>query len=157
MADPLDVGKVSNHLKLVPVYVEEIALIASAEEDMDRPFDDLRVIEALPLVTYDEGEYVFGVWFQELYGTQPTTTSSVHHFEELEEVVEMVALGRGFSVVPLDAAQRALDEGRVQVVRPGGRNCFNRAYLVLRAGAFVRQELHELVQALRKASSAPIE
>jgi len=94
-------GKVSSSLKLEPVYIEELALIVPPAGPTADAVQELEAFESLPLITYDESDYVFGAWFQKVYRAQPAATSSVHHFEELEEVVEMVALGRGSSVVPL--------------------------------------------------------
>jgi hypothetical protein len=63
-------------------------------------------------VTHLEGDYVFGRWFDATFGAHPTATTSVHHFDELEEVVAMVGLGYGASVVPLDAARPPSCGGR---------------------------------------------
>jgi len=153
--------KVSNYLAFRPVYDEELVLIAApgmlraeqARGDLAR-LDGYR---SLPFVTYLEGDYVFGRWFDAMFGAQPTATTSVHHFDELEEVVAMVGLGYGASVVPLDAAKPAIARRAVRVVRPvRGRRCINQVFAVTRAGAFIRREVDELLDALcGRAPGAP--
>jgi DNA-binding transcriptional LysR family regulator len=146
--------KVSNYLRFIQAYVEEVALIGPIDETPPiANFAEPETYESLPLITYDESDFVFGRWFQTLFGAQPRATRRVHHFEELEEVVETVVLGRGFSVVPLDAAKAAEQAGRLRVLRPTGRRCLNQEYIVVRAGAFIRDEVHALVAELRAASA----
>lgn len=145
--------KVSNYLAFRVVYNEELVLIAAPAmiraERARRDLTRLDAYESLPFVTYLEGDYVFGRWFDANFGAQPAATISVHHFDELEEVVAMVALGHGASVVPLDAARAAVDRRAVRIVRPvRGRRCLNRVFAVTRAGAFVRREFEDLISAL---------
>lgn len=153
--------KVSNHLAFHPLRDEELVLIAApsfleGEEARDR-LDRLETYERLPFVTYLEGDYVFGRWFDAHFGAQPRRTTSVHHFDELEEVVAAVAHGCGASVVPLDATRAAAERGAVRVVRPvRGRRCANRVFAVTRAGSAVRAELDGVLAALgREARRAP--
>ena len=67
---------------------EELVLIAQAKSPYGATVtaDDLPL---LPFVTYDESEYVFGKWMRTCLGVQ-TAVRSVAHFEELEEVMELV-------------------------------------------------------------------
>lgn len=149
--------KVSNHLAFQPLRDEELVLIAApslvrgpiAKLDLSR----LASYARLPFVTYLEGDYVFGRWFESLFGAQPTRTVSVHQFDELEEVVAAVALGSGASVVPLDSVRHAAKQGRVRVLRPvRGRRCTNKVFAVTRAGAVVRPELAAVVDALARGA-----
>lgn len=140
--------KVSSYLEVREICREELVLLAPAEGPPEsspaRPAD----LEPLPFVTYVESGYVFGTWFEHHFGRQPSRIRSVHHYEELEEVVAMVALGRGLSMVPLDCAGEALDEGRVRVVQPEGPPCLNPVHAVTRSGGVVREEAEAIVRAV---------
>lgn len=145
--------KVSNHLAFRALRREELVLIvapslmrrALARRDLSR----LTTYRTVPFVTYLEGDYVFGRWFDAHFGHQPERTTSVHHFDELEEVVHAVALGCGASIVPLDSAAVAVAERRVRVVRPvRGRRCTNQVFAVTRAGATLRPELGAVLDSL---------
>jgi DNA-binding transcriptional LysR family regulator len=136
----------SNYLSFHPLYDEELALVVAAGSP-DLALARLEQFEALPFVTYTEGEYVFGRWFDSVFGEQPRTTVSARHFDELEEVLDAVALGVGASIVPLDAAAPAIAAGRLRAVRPvAERRCLNRVYRVTRPGAYLRPELWQVVE-----------
>jgi DNA-binding transcriptional LysR family regulator len=148
-------AKVSNYLTFHPVYDEELVLIAAPAmlraERGRRDLGRLAAYESLPFVTYLEGDYVFGRWFDAIFGAQPAATTSVHQFDELEEVVATVALGHGASVVPLDCARGAIARRQVRVVRPArAKRCVNRVFAVTRAGTFLRREFEDLLTALRR-------
>ncbi len=145
--------KVSNHLVFRPLRDEELVLIAAPSfvrrELARRDLDRIETYESLPFVTYLEGDYVFGRWFDAYFGAQPARTSSVHHFDELEEVIAAVAWGTGASVVPLDSVRAAVRRRAVSVIRPvRRRRCVNQVFAVTRAGAFVRPEVEEVVTRL---------
>lgn len=141
--------KVSSYLHVREICREELVLIAPAEGPPEGPPFGPGDLERLPFVTYVESGYVFGTWFEHHFGLQPSRIRSVHHYEELEEVVAMVALGQGLSVVPLDCAGQALDQGRIRVVRPPDRPpCLNPVHAVTRSGAFVREETEAILRSL---------
>lgn len=120
-----------------------------------RTLGRLETYETVPFVTYLEGDYVFGRWFDAHFGAQPARTSSVHHFDELEEMVATVALGSGASVVPLDSVRAALSRREVRLVRPiRGRCCVNQVFAVTRAGAFVRPEIEAVLAELGREKPA---
>lgn len=151
--------KVSNYLAFRPLRQEELVLIAApalvrgalAGRDLRR----LAAYETVPFVTYLEGDYVFGRWFEAHFGAQPARTAGVHHFDELEEVIAMVAAGSGVSIVPLDAARVAITRRQVRAIRPlRGRRCVNQVFAVTRAGGFLRPELERVLAAL--SQTAPV-
>ncbi len=147
--------KVSNYLRFHPAHMEELVLIAAPAFRAPRGgLARLETYEKLPFVTYEEGDYVFGKWFQVLFGAQPAATSSVLHFEELEEVVEMVRLNRGLSIVPKDAAAAAARRREIRILRPLGRRCPNAVFLVTRAGGYIRPEMRLVIEALRRRCGA---
>lgn len=145
--------KVSNQLAFRHLRDEEIVLIATpslvksrgALRDLAR----LETYETLPFVTYLEGDYVFGKWFDSNFGAQPARATSVHHFDELEEVIATVALGSGASIVPLDSARAAAARKEVRVIRPvKGRRCVNRVFAVTRPGSVPRPEIESVLASL---------
>ena len=142
---------VSSRLTTSAVWREELVLLAprgAAGRRVPRTVDDFA---ELTFVTYDEYEYVFGKWFETLFGRQPRSLHSAYHFEELEEVVSTVAAGRGWSIVPDHCAARAVAERRAVAVRHprAGRRVRNLIYVVTRAGAPEHPAVAHIVKALR--------
>lgn len=142
--------RVSNALRYEPVYDEELVLVGSpelVEEAGCRGLDRLETLEEAPFVTYEESDYVFGRWFDAAFGVQPSRLTSGSHFTELEEVLDFVARGVGFSIVPRDAAEGAASRGEVEILYAGsGEPCFNQVFLVTRAGSEVRDRLRRVVE-----------
>lgn len=145
--------RMSNRLRYLPVYREELALIAApallrrlGKLQLER----LETYERIPFVTYQEGDYVLGRWFEAALGEQPGLINSVASFSELEEVIELVKRGEGFSVVPRDAAAGEISARKVQVLYPSrGERCLNQVYRAVRAGSEVGAELEELTRIIR--------
>ena len=95
----------SHRIAATPVWREELVMIGPpGTRALPRRLDDL---EELVFVTYDESEYVFGKWFERVYGRPPRVLRSELEFEELEEVVSTVAAGRGWVIIPSCASPRA--------------------------------------------------
>jgi DNA-binding transcriptional LysR family regulator len=86
----------------------------------------------LRFVTYDEYEYVFLHWFNHHGIALPQPWLRSDHCEELEEALEAVANGRGWSVVPVDAARSRTFAGRLAVHGIGPTTCANTIYLAAR-------------------------
>lgn len=105
-------------------------------------------IAKLPFVTYEEFDYVFFRWFESQQLPLPARWRRSDHFDELEEALESVAQGRGWSVVPLDAALGSAYRSRVRVHR-WGRPCLNVVHLIGR-----EQELRSEDAGLLRAASA---
>ena len=143
---------VSNRLRYRAVYDEELVLItAASKKRITKRSLDLAALEEAAFVTYQEGDYVFGRWFEANFGEQPTTVRSVAHFSELEEVIAMVRRGAGWSIVPRDSAGAAVERGEIEIVYAGSATpCINQVYLVIRSGSVVRRDLQELTSVLRK-------
>ena len=144
---------VSNRLRYRVVYDEELVLVgaASRKRAPKRVLDSLGSFEDAPFVTYQEGDYVFGRWFEANFGEQPATVRSVAHFSELEEVIEMVRRGAGWSIVPRDSVRAAAARGEIDIVYAGrGAPCINQVYMVVRAGSVVRHDVQELASVLRR-------
>ncbi|MEJ2151713.1 MAG: LysR family transcriptional regulator [Gemmatimonadota bacterium] len=146
-------AKPSTLLRFDVVYIEEAVLVAGTESAIDPvALHDPDALGSLRFITYEESDYVFGAWFDSVFGSQPRTISSVHHFEELEEVVEMVALGKGLSILPSDAVLSAVEVGRVQIVRPNDQRCVNDVFAVSRRGRLETPATKQLIERLRGTS-----
>ena len=139
---------VSSRLVTTAVWREELVLLAPASVPERRAPTRLDAFEALPFVTYDESEYVFGKWFEGVFGRQPRSLRSLYHFEELEEVVCTVAAGRGWSIVPDHCAAAAAHQGSVVVLRHARRRVANLIYAVTRAQAPDHPGAAQIVAAL---------
>lgn len=142
--------RVSSLFEVTPLVDEELVLIAQTKSPHPATVtaDDLPL---LPFVTYDESEYVFGKWMRSCLGVQ-TAVRSVAHFEELEEVMELVRRGRGVSIVPDHCARHLIDRKAVRVIRARGRKrAINRLHAVTRTGASRPPVLERLLAALRLA------
>lgn len=137
-------GRVDLGVSYRPLVGEGIASRAVASEDIvlvgppgstapDDPAD-------LRFVTYDEYEYVFLHWFNHHHIPLPQPWRRSDHCEELEETLESVANGRGWSVVPADAARSRAFEARVAIHAFGTEACANAIYLVTRERDLDRPE-----------------
>jgi len=147
---------VSNRLRYRAVYDEELVLIAAPKKRGAKgpALDRLEAFEDAPFVTYQEGDYVFGRWFESSFGDQPSTVRSVAHFSELEEVIDFVRRGAGMSIVPRDSAEAARARGEVDVLYAGRATpCINQVYMVVRSGSVVRREVQELATTLKQRSA----
>lgn len=153
---------VSSRLTTAAVWREEIVLLAprgTPPRQLPRTVD---AFAELTFVTYDEYEYVFGKWFETVFGRQPRSLRGGYHFEELEEVVSTVAAGRGWSIVPDHCAARAARERRAVVLRPRrDRRVHNTIYVVTRAGAPDHPGVAHIIDALQtadrlRASARPV-
>ena len=150
---------VSNRLRYRPVYDEELVLIVASGNK--KPWkagalDRLATFEEIPFVTYHEGDYVFGRWFEANFGEQPSTIRSSAHFSELEEVVDFVRRGAGVSIVPRDSVEAARDRGEIDIVYAGrAAPCVNQVYMVVRSGSVVRREVRELASILSAPRGQP--
>jgi len=151
--------RVSSALSYLPVYDEELVLVGSparCAEARAGGLDRLAALEALPFVTYEECEYVFGRWFERSFGAQPARLTSASHFTELEEVLDFVERGIGLSIVPRDSAADAIARSALEVLYAGaGEPCFNQVYLATRAGSGIRPRLQRLVDLIGGGVSRP--
>ncbi len=150
--------RITNHLRYRPVYDEELVLI-SATRRRGRKAPDLSTLDAFertPFVTYQEGDYVFGRWFDATFADQPATLQSVAHFSELEEVIDFVRRGAGLSIVPRDAVRAAYERGEVEIMYTGrGAPCLNQVYMVVRSGSTITRDIQQLVGVLRAMPVSP--
>jgi DNA-binding transcriptional LysR family regulator len=111
-----------------PIAREELVLAVSTR--MAVP-EDLDGLARTAFATYDEYEFVFGHWFETVFGTQPDALRRLDHAGEIEEAMESCAAGRGAIIAPLDLVQSAGWRDRVRIVRPAGRPaCFNTLHLL---------------------------
>ncbi len=133
----LETGRVALGVSYRPLVTSGIASALLGEEELAlvgpksrRSAPAPEDIPRLPFVTYEEFDYVFFRWFEANAIPLPQPWHRVDHFEELEEALESVANGRGWSVVPLDSALGRAYGSRVQAHRLRGRVCTNEIHLV---------------------------
>lgn len=126
------VHRMNTHERLshTPVSTEEIVLITSACSQ-PVPSLDIESLRHAEYVTYDESDYVFATWFMQIVGTNMTRLNAVAHFEELEEVLDWVAAGRGVSIVPASCMVDHEAQGDVMALRKPDAACRNTIYAVL--------------------------
>jgi len=137
---------VDARLSVEPVYEETLDLIAGSA--WARKLRTMDAFQDVPLVTYDDGDYVVGRWFGHHFGRRAPRWSSVSHFEEVEEVVATVAAGRGVAILPGFCTRAA--PGRVKVVRWGRPPLRNTVFMVRRAEMPEHPGIAQLLAALRK-------
>lgn len=99
------------------VATEQIGLVGAAELQLEDAFEG-----RLRFITYDEYDYVFGLWFSHAARGQPALLSRHDHCTELEEALASVAAGRGATLAPLDACSAF-------GLSPVGPVCTNELYL----------------------------
>lgn len=139
-----------DHLLAVPADREEIVLIASAKQPP--PVLDAAAFESTAFITYDESDHVFTRWFAAVLDRDTPSLPVAAHFEELEEVVDWVALGRGVSIMPLHCAAEHERSGAVRVVRAAHARCSNTIHAVMRAES---RELPAVVRTLSALHARP--
>jgi DNA-binding transcriptional LysR family regulator len=136
---------VDARLAVEPVYEETLDLIAG--EAWARRLRRIVAFQDVPLITYDDGDYVVGRWFGHHFGRRAPRWSSVSHFEEIEEVVASVAAGRGVAIVPTFCTRAV--PGGVRVVRWGRPPLRNMVHAIRRAGTPENPGLAALLRAVR--------
>jgi DNA-binding transcriptional LysR family regulator len=126
------VHRMNAHDRLIhtPVGAEEIVLIASTNSQAKLSCD-VDSLQHAHYVTYDESDYVFATWFTQVMGTPMPRLSAVAHFEELEEVLDWVAAGRGVSIVPAACMADHETQGALMALRKPEAPCRNTIYAVL--------------------------
>jgi DNA-binding transcriptional LysR family regulator len=139
---------VSSRLLTTAVWREELVLLAPASASPPRLPRTVDGFSAVAFVTYDEHEYVFGKWFETVFGRQPRLLQSAYHFEELEEVVGTVAAGHGWSIVPDHCAAASTAQGRTVMLRYPRRRSRNLIYAVTRASATEHPGVAQIIAAL---------
>lgn len=132
----LETGRVALGVSYRPLVTSGIASVLLGEEELVLVGPKRRALPApadiprLPFVTYEEFEYVFFRWFEANRIPLPQPWHRSDHFEELEEALESVATGRGWSLVPLDSALARAYAPRLRVHRLPRRTCANEIHLV---------------------------
>jgi DNA-binding transcriptional LysR family regulator len=126
------VHRMDTHARLshTPVGAEEIVLIASPHVASTLALDAPSLRNA-GYVSYDESDYVFATWFTRVLGMNMTNLKTVAHFEELEEVLDWVAAGRGISIVPAACMAEHEARGEAVALRKPQARCRNTIYAVL--------------------------
>jgi len=144
---PLDLPGIT----LEPIYIESFALIAPAswQARLKRPAD----FKDMPVVTYDEGDYLLGRWLGDRFGRRSPAWHSAAHCEELEEVLTLVAAGAGVAVVPHFIVGR---DPRIRMIVWGRPPVLNTVYVARRDGAADSPALSRLLESLAHASPGPI-
>lgn len=117
-------------LSHTPLGAEEIVLIASTRSAPSFVLD-AESLRCAAYVTYDESDYVFATWFTQVLGMDMTRLNAVAHFEELEEVLDWVAAGRGVSIVPGACMVEYEARGEITALRHPEVRCLNTIYAVL--------------------------
>ncbi|RUL78122.1 LysR family transcriptional regulator [Dyella choica] len=117
-------------LRHMPVGTEEIVLV-TATRGSQLPALDSESLRHARYVTYDESDYVFATWFKQVLGVNITRLNVVAHFEELEEVLDWVAAGRGVSIVPAACIADHAARGDVMALCRPETPCHNTIYAVL--------------------------
>jgi len=107
LAGEIDLAISYRSVTAVPVQSIDLAsedvVLVGATGDLS----SLEAVERLRFVTYDEYDYVFGHWFDQVFGRQPASLIRHDHCTELEEALISVRAGRGATIAPLDACLAA--------------------------------------------------
>ncbi|WP_137864182.1 MULTISPECIES: LysR family transcriptional regulator [unclassified Sphingomonas] len=93
-------GVAATPIESVAVAEEALWLIGAAGDPPGR-----EGLSQMPCIVYDEYEYVFGRWFDQVLEAQPAALTIRDHCNELEEALLGVRAGRGFTIAPEDAAR----------------------------------------------------
>lgn len=124
-----------------PVHDEQYVLIAPKRRALPTAG------EIVPLVAYDEGDYVLGRWVGHHYKRTPPSFAIACRYEELEEVVAAVAAGRGCAVVPRSCL---VPGAKVHVVHGTRAPAINTVYAIWRLAQPLGDAAAKLLRALAK-------
>lgn len=130
-------------LGLEPIYTEQLVLVGNAR--WARQLKTPKLFRDVPLLTYDESDYVIGRWIGHHFGRRAPVWWSAGHFEELEEVVALAADGAGVAVVPRFMVARGVQA--IEWARPPAENT---VFAVRRTGAPIHPAVEQLLAGLRK-------
>ncbi len=93
-------GVVAAPIESVPVAEETLWLVGAPGGP-----PTCEGLSRAPCIAYDEYEYVFGHWFDQVLAAQPPGLAVRDHCNELEEALISARAGRGFTIAPEDAAR----------------------------------------------------
>jgi LysR family transcriptional regulator, cyn operon transcriptional activator len=122
-----------------PVFDEQYLLIAPRRRALPAPG------EVVPLVAYDEGDYVLGRWVGHHYKRATPSFAVACRYEELEEVVAAVTAGLGCAVVPKSCL---VPGSRVHVVHGTRAPAINTVYAIRRLAQPLTDEAARLLTRL---------
>jgi DNA-binding transcriptional LysR family regulator len=140
-------------LVLEPAHTEHLVLVAS--RGWARRLATPKQFRDVPVVTYDESDYVIGRWLGHHFGRRAPTWHSVAHFEEIEEVLALVADDTGVAIVPSAAIPRGAGLRTVAWGRPPAENTVFAVRRVGAAGQRVADELIARIRTLPPSAAAP--
>jgi LysR family transcriptional regulator, cyn operon transcriptional activator len=129
-----------------PAFDERYLLIAPRRRALPAPG------EVVPLVAYDEGDYVLGRWVGHHYKRTPPAFSVACRYEELEEVVAAVAAGRGCAIVPRSCLTGT---PRVHVVHGARAPAINTVYAIWRVTYPLGEAAARLLRSMGPVRSSP--
>lgn len=116
---------------------------------------DLEAMTTTTFATYDEYEFVFGHWFETVFGRQPDSLRRLDHAGEIEEAMESCAAGRGAIIAPLDLVEAPAWRQRVRVIRPPGLpSCVNTLHL-LGLGAALASADADMIRSVLAVEARP--
>jgi len=131
-------------LVLEPVYTEHLVLAANPR--WARQLRTPKQFRDVPIVTYDESDYVIGRWLGHHFGRRAPVWWSAAHFEEFEEVLALAAEGVGVAIVPSFLLAGRKDVRAVEWSRPPADNT---VFAVRRAGAPQHRIVDAILTSLR--------
>ncbi len=133
-------------LVLEPVYTEYLVLVGNAS--WARRLRTAKQFREIPLLTYDESDYVIGRWLGHHFGRRAPVWWSAGHLEEFEEVIGLAADGVGVAVVPSFVVQPG---SGVRAIAWSRGPAENTVFAVRRVGAPPHRAVEQLLAGLRAA------
>jgi DNA-binding transcriptional LysR family regulator len=108
----------SASLRFAAIYEEQLALIAPPSWRVPKASAALAAwCREHPSVTYEESDFVFAHWHAHTLAGARHRLNQGDHYSELEEAVAAVSAGRGYSIVPVETAERLSTLHPLQVLR----------------------------------------
>ena len=141
--------KISNLLRYEKIFQYEYVCICNNK--LSKTLQDTNVFanyERYPFITYHESDYIFGKWFDSIFGKMPRNTPSLHHFEELEEVIYFIQKGKGITIIPDYLLNSEQWKKGLNVIKPNAKKCTNTVYAVTRIDKEYSKEINKLIKNL---------
>lgn len=104
----------SNNLSFDLVY--RYALMLIAPYGQKPPVNLAKWVADAAFITYDDCEPTFARWFETQLGAMPAQMRTMGRCTEIEEVIALVAAGRGLSIVPAHMLKGALRAKQIRVM-----------------------------------------
>lgn len=150
----LDLGIVTSprqmpHLRVVPLFEEEIGLVAPGDHPLANRRMKAAELESAPLILFPRGNG-FRDFLEQTFAAQDVSLRPKMENDSVEVLKSFVAMGLGMTFLPLAAARQELDSGALSLIRiTGVPSLRRRTAVVLREDRYLNAVTRRFLEILR--------